>query len=227
MNEMRVVMSLWSMMRSPLVYGGDITAGAGSIPPAVKAVVTNRDMLGLTDDVVQPFMVTLATDERNATVGVARSDDDVCCWAARSHASRDVRYVAVFNLGPKNAAAAAAAPSDQRAVTSTTQMGASGQHSSSGGGGGGGGGSGDRASRHRIPPAVCRPAVYQNNSCMHNPRGRIANLYVANVSECCQACTIYTVEDCVAWSAFHDNGLQCNPVQIGRQPQNDSRLHIR
>ena len=43
-------------MRSPLIYGGAVT-GAGAVPPEVYSIVTNQEMLRITDDIVAPAEV--------------------------------------------------------------------------------------------------------------------------------------------------------------------------
>eukprot|EP01052_Picozoa_sp_SAG31_P051032 SAG31_NODE_11927_length_985_cov_1.169300_1_plen_279_part_10 len=43
-SEMRIVMTLWCLLRSPLIYGGAV-AGANAVLPEILRIVTNRDML--------------------------------------------------------------------------------------------------------------------------------------------------------------------------------------
>ena len=57
-NEMRVVMTLWCLMRSPLIYGGAVSGGGHDVvDPQILRIVTNRDMLTMTDDVQQPTLL--------------------------------------------------------------------------------------------------------------------------------------------------------------------------
>lgn len=173
-GEMRVVMRLWCLMRSPLLFGGDITSGgAASVPPAVAAVATNPQMLRVTDDVVRPAPLPAPASGSMSLVG----------WAARSFASSQVRYAAVFNIG-----------------TSGTATGY------------------DRTAA----PACRRPGSpydpYTNDTCVHNPGGRIGGWAVSGSDACCQRCANTTAAaaagtggPCAAWSAFHDGKtLECN-----------------
>ena len=92
------------------------------------------------------------------------------------------------------------------------------------------------SSKGEGPPACRSPAApYANNTCLHNPRGRIESRAVASADACCDACTRqarrasarvggaaptgtaqwHPTSDsgnpCVAWSAFHDgSAIQCN-----------------
>lgn len=151
-NEMRVVMTLWSLLRSPLVFGGAIADG---IAPAIASIVTNKQVLAMTDDVVSP---TPLPKQNPSLVG----------WVARSHSNHSVRYVAVFDLGNKFS-----------------------------------------GTGHSVVQNTCDARAYNNNTCFHNPHGKIAGQVVGSASQCCRYCS--EIKQCEAWSAFHDGkSLACN-----------------
>eukprot|EP01050_Picozoa_sp_SAG11_P010120 SAG11_NODE_996_length_6253_cov_3.652909_5_plen_325_part_00 len=164
-NEMRVVMTLWCLVRSPLIYGGAV-AGSKAVDPQILSIVTNTDMLRIADDVQQPTLLPSSQHEH------------IIIWMAFSASDpATMRYVAVFNLGQKT--------QKERAKTRNVD------------------------SLH-LPSSSCRGATFQNDTCFHNPRGKMFGLGVNDVASCCEACKNYTKARCMAWSAFRDHGsLQC------------------
>lgn len=79
-DEQRTVMTLWSMLRSPLMFGGDLP----TIDPFTLSLLTNRDVL--------------AIDQSSSNARVAYSDGNMRIWTANVANSRDM-YVAIFNVG--------------------------------------------------------------------------------------------------------------------------------
>jgi alpha-galactosidase len=79
-DEQRTVMTLWSMLRSPLMFGGDLP----TIDPFTLSLLTNREVLGI--------------DQSSSNAQVAYSDGDLRVWTAKDESSGD-KYVAIFNLG--------------------------------------------------------------------------------------------------------------------------------
>lgn len=160
-SEMRVVMTLWCMLRSPLIFGGAV-AGSNAVDPQILSIVTNADMLKVTDDVQQPMLLP-------------SKHDHIIKWMAFSASNpATTRYVAVFNLG-------------QKLRTEQIQSPRLGLHSPS-----------------------CVGTAFKNDTCFHNPRGKLFGLTVKDARSCCQACKNYTNSRCVAWSTFHDHGsLEC------------------
>ena len=88
LSEMRSVMTLWCVMRSPLLFGGDITQ-AGDISPEIKSIVTHPDLLRMTDDVVAPRLLATSKSGRNV---------EAYAWGMRSLANADQRYDATLTL---------------------------------------------------------------------------------------------------------------------------------
>lgn len=163
-SEMRVVMTLWCLLRSPLIFGGAI-AGANAVDSQVRSIVTNADMLRITDDVQQPTLLP-------------SQHDHIVTWMAFSASDPlTVRYVAVFNLGQK----IKTENKTQRAFSAD-------------------------------PRALsCVGTAFRNDTCFHNPRGKLVGMAVDDAQSCCEACSNYTQpRRCVAWSAFHDGStLEC------------------
>ena len=79
-DEQRTVMTLWSMFRSPLIFGGDLP----SLDPATTALLTNDEVLEV--------------NQHSDGGHQALEEGTVRAWTAvASHQQGD--YVAVFNLG--------------------------------------------------------------------------------------------------------------------------------
>jgi hypothetical protein len=77
-DEQQTLMTLWSIGRSPLIFGGDMTR----LDPATKALLTNPAVLAVNQ-----------TSDRNRELS---RDDDLIVWVADVPGSSD-RYVALFN----------------------------------------------------------------------------------------------------------------------------------
>ncbi len=82
-DEQRTMMTLWSIFRSPLMFGGDLT----TLDPFTTSLLTN-------DAVLQ-------VDQHSTGNRIAYSQGDLRVWTATSSANpaHGKRYVAVFNLG--------------------------------------------------------------------------------------------------------------------------------
>jgi hypothetical protein len=78
-DEMRTLMTLWCVARSPLMWGGDPLTSS----PEVLRYLTNAEVLAVNQR---------STDNRQAF-----RDADSACWVARDPDSQDC-YVALFNL---------------------------------------------------------------------------------------------------------------------------------
>jgi alpha-galactosidase len=79
-DEQRTVMTLWSMFRSPLIFGGELS----SLNPATLALITNDEVL--------------AVDQHSRNNRPVFEQGDIRGWVADVPDSDD-HYVAVFNLG--------------------------------------------------------------------------------------------------------------------------------
>jgi len=79
-DEQQTLMTLWSMFRSPLIFGGDLP----SLDSATLALLTNREVLEIDQNSSGNRQVV---ERRNLRV-----------WLADVPGGRD-KYVAVFNLG--------------------------------------------------------------------------------------------------------------------------------
>jgi alpha-galactosidase len=80
LDEQQTVMTLWSMFRSPLIFGGDLP----SADSATLALLTNREVL--------------AIDQNSSDNRQAFERRNLRAWLAAAPKSQD-KYVAVFNLG--------------------------------------------------------------------------------------------------------------------------------
>lgn len=79
-DEQKTVMTLWSMLRSPLMFGGDLP----TIDPFALSLLTNTDVL--------------AIDQSSSNAKIAYSKDDLRVWTAKDELTGH-KYVAAFNLG--------------------------------------------------------------------------------------------------------------------------------
>jgi len=79
-DEQQTVMTLWAMMRSPLIFGGDIP----TLDPFTRSLLTNRRLLAL--------------DQSSSQNRLAYKEGTLQVWTAVGSSPRD-RYVAVFNPG--------------------------------------------------------------------------------------------------------------------------------
>jgi hypothetical protein len=83
-DEQRTVMSLWAMLRSPLIFGGDLP----SLDPFTRGLLTNRDVLEI--------------DQHGSAARAVYSQDELHVWAANDERS-NAKYIAVFNLSDEPA----------------------------------------------------------------------------------------------------------------------------
>ena len=83
-EEQRTVMSLWSIAQSPLMFGGDLPGN----DDFTLSLITNDDVL--------------AVDQKGAHGGAFAEGGDSIIWTADA-AGSDARYVAVFNVGDRDA----------------------------------------------------------------------------------------------------------------------------
>ena len=79
-DEQQTVMTLWSIFRSPLIFGGDLTAN----DPATTALLTNREVL--------------AVDQQGGNSRQSLERGNLRVWIADAP-SAGGRYVAAFNIG--------------------------------------------------------------------------------------------------------------------------------
>lgn len=79
-DEQQTVMTLWSIFRSPLIFGGDLPSNDA----ATTALITNQDVLDV--------------NQHSSGGHQAAQKGDIRVWVADSMARGD-RYVAIFNLG--------------------------------------------------------------------------------------------------------------------------------
>jgi alpha-galactosidase len=78
-DEQRTLMSLWSMLRSPLIFGGDLT----SLDPFTRSLLTNDEVL--------------AIDQHSSHTKIVYSKGDLHVWTAKGE-SPGVVYIALFNF---------------------------------------------------------------------------------------------------------------------------------
>ena len=78
-DEQRTLMSLWSIFRSPLMLGGDLTAADGW----TISLLTNREVLDV--------------NQHSARTRVGSSREQSVVWIADATGSSAGHYVAVFN----------------------------------------------------------------------------------------------------------------------------------
>jgi hypothetical protein len=79
-DEQQTVMTLWSIFRSPLIFGGDLP----STDRATQALITNQEVLDV--------------DQHSSGGHQAIERGNIRAWVADG-ATPGTRYVAVFNLG--------------------------------------------------------------------------------------------------------------------------------
>jgi len=81
-DEQYTLMTLWSMMRSPLIFGGDLAAN----DEFTLSLLTNQEVIDV--------------DQKSAGNHQAYESGNTLAWVADAQDSRD-KYVAIFNLGDK------------------------------------------------------------------------------------------------------------------------------
>jgi hypothetical protein len=79
-DEQKTMMTLWAMLRSPLMFGGDLP----TVDPFTLSLLTNAGVL--------------AIDQSSSNAQVVYTKGDLRIWTAKDGKTGD-RYVAVFNLG--------------------------------------------------------------------------------------------------------------------------------
>ena len=79
-DEQRTMMTVWAMVRSPLMFGGDLS----TVDPFTLSLLTNADVL--------------AIDQSSSNAEIACKRGDLRIWTTKDGKSGD-QYVAVFNLG--------------------------------------------------------------------------------------------------------------------------------
>ena len=79
-DEQKTMMTLWAMLRSPLMFGGDLPTA----DPFTLSLLTNA--------------AVLAINQSGSNARVAYTSDDLHVWTAQNGSTGD-KYVAVFNLG--------------------------------------------------------------------------------------------------------------------------------
>jgi len=78
-DEQKTLMTLWSILRSPLMFGGDLP----TLDPFTRSLLTNADVLAVNQH---------STDNK-----IVYKDGDIRAWTASADAS-GTKYLAVFNL---------------------------------------------------------------------------------------------------------------------------------
>jgi alpha-galactosidase len=78
-DEQRTLMTLWSIFRSPLMFGGDLP----SLDPFTRSLLTNSDVLTI--------------NQHSTKNKVVYKDGDIRIWTAEA-SNRSEEYLAVFNL---------------------------------------------------------------------------------------------------------------------------------
>ena len=78
-DEQKTMMSMWSMLRSPLIFGGDLP----SLDPFTRSLLTNTEVLNI--------------DQNSLNTSIAYSKDDLHIWTAKG-APPGVVYAALFNF---------------------------------------------------------------------------------------------------------------------------------
>jgi alpha-galactosidase len=81
-EEQRTMMTLWSIARSPLIFGGDLS----TLDPFTRSLLTNADVLRVNQH---------STGNR-----LVYKENDLRVWTAKSSSAGDKAiYIALFNLG--------------------------------------------------------------------------------------------------------------------------------
>ncbi len=81
-DEQQTLMTLWVMMRSPLIFGGDIP----TLDPFTRSLLTNKEVINI--------------DQHSAGNRVLSQTEDFSTWTATS-ADGKATYIAFFNLSDK------------------------------------------------------------------------------------------------------------------------------
>ena len=79
-DEQKTTMTLWAMLRSPLMFGGDLP----TLDPFTRSLLANAEVLGI--------------DQHSSKSHIAYTSGDLHVWTSKDERSGD-EYVAIFNLG--------------------------------------------------------------------------------------------------------------------------------
>lgn len=82
-DEQTTLMTLWSIARSPLMVGGDLTAA----DDWTTALLTNSEVIDV--------------NQHSADNHLVSSTDEVVVWAANANSGSKAHYLAVFNISPE------------------------------------------------------------------------------------------------------------------------------
>jgi len=85
-DEQKTTMTLWAMLRSPLIFGGDLP----TLDPFTRSLLTNAEVM--------------AIDQHSSDARIAYASGDLRVWTAKDTQSGD-EYIAIFNLGDTPSAA--------------------------------------------------------------------------------------------------------------------------
>jgi len=80
-DEQHTLMTLWSIARSPLMFGGDLL----TLDPFTTTLLTNGAILSV--------------NQHSTENHIAYSQGDLRIWTARSTGANHRKYIAIFNLG--------------------------------------------------------------------------------------------------------------------------------
>ena len=78
-DEQKTMMSMWSMLHSPLIFGGDLP----SLDPFTRSLLTNAEVLNI--------------DQNSSNTSIAYSEGNLHVWTSKE-ASPEVTYAALFNF---------------------------------------------------------------------------------------------------------------------------------
>ncbi|HET9086646.1 MAG TPA: alpha-galactosidase [Acidobacteriaceae bacterium] len=87
-DEQRSLITLWTIARSPLIFGGDLAGSALDRDPWTKSLLTNPEVLEV--------------DQHSRNNHPAYAQGDIRVWMADA-ARHNAKYVAAFNIGEKAA----------------------------------------------------------------------------------------------------------------------------
>ena len=86
-DEQRSVMTLWTIARSPLMFGGDLAGTSLDSDPWTKSLLTNPEVLKV--------------DQHSSNNHPAYAQGQIRAWVADTETPAKQKYLAVFNLGDK------------------------------------------------------------------------------------------------------------------------------
>lgn len=88
-DEQRTLMTLWTIARSPLMFGGDLAGNSLDSDPWTKSLLTNPEVL--------------AIDQHSRNNHPAYAQGPIRGWIAEGAKPVKLKYLAVFNLGDEAA----------------------------------------------------------------------------------------------------------------------------